>query len=305
MKEINLKNDCVFKYVFGMDSDDSYFLRKYIISRFLGIAVNDYTVGNSELNLVHKRDKKILKDILLLNNDVKIGVEMEYKKGWNTYNQKRFQYYSCRNISIGLMNGEKDYNKLKEFHELIFVDAKNKKTGELIERYTICTARGNTIESCLIHMTVIFLKEIDDHIKDKETISEEEALLYLLEHNTTDKITYEDKEGVISIVEKRKKQFERNEELMDYYLTEHELEMLRRMEIEEERNEAKSEGKNEGRIEGKIEGRLETILELVEYKYQKRPSWIKECTKEQIDCLKRMILQDISYEELKKTVLSL
>ena len=129
--------------------------------------------------------------------------------------------------------------------------------------------------------------------------------MYLLEHNTTDKITYEDKEGVISIVEKRKKQFERNEELMDYYLTEHELEMLRRMEIEEERNEAKSEGKNEGRIEGKIEGRLETILELVEYKYQKRPSWIKECTKEQIDCLKRMILQDISYEELKKTVLSL
>lgn len=287
-KELSFKNDVVFKYVFGTNTQDSLLLRKFLIKCIMNITLDNYDVSNPEIIKVSKNDKKIIQDIFIVNQDQRIGIEMQNSL-WSTYQKLRFQYYAYRNITIQLIGEEKNYDKLKEYHLIVFIDDFNHKNTELIERLSLMYENGEGFKECLVHIHIIFLKEIDNYIKDREKLNEFEAMIYLIEHGQITK-KYEEKEGVIKIMEKLIQEIRNNEEMSIYSLTELELENLAKIKEKLDRQD------------GERESLIDTIIEQIEIKYSIHPHWVENCTIEQLKTLRRLILTSISYQDLKSSI---
>ena len=84
-------------------------------------------------------------------------------------------------------------------------------------------------------------------------------------------------------------------------------ELLKAYEIESERLLIRSKisrNKEEGREEGRKEGQIELAILLIETKYHKSGEWLKQCTPQQMKHFHELFVQDMSYDDLKKNVLS-
>ena len=86
-------------------------------------------------------------------------------------------------------------------------------------------------------------------------------------------------------------------------------ELLKVYEIESERllirskiSRNKEEGHEEGLKEGRKEGQIELAILLIETKYHKSGEWLKQCTPQQMKHFHELIVQDMSYDDLKKAM---
>lgn len=80
--------------------------------------------------------KTIRLDITMNHNPIRIGVEMQ-----NTilshYLRKRFQYYTCRNISNQLKIGDQNYQDIKAYCQIVLINDENRFDSQLISSFDL------------------------------------------------------------------------------------------------------------------------------------------------------------------------
>lgn len=299
-KELSYKNDVVFKYIFGSDHEESLFLRRFIISQLVDGQFFDYSIKNPDILRISQTDKQIIQDIIMTDNNRKIGMEMQDSL-WTTYQKLRFQYYMFRHIVIQLMSGEKNYGKLKEFHLILFIDDYHF-DHQLKENLDITYEEGKKFKECLVHLHIIFLKEIDRHIKNKDTINEFESMIYLMRHGYIYQGKREKEKEIVEIMEKRMIEMKKNEKLVDYALTEIEKRNLIKLKEELDKEDGFKDGFKDGEESGIRLSLIETLTEQIEIKYSITPTWLNECSIGQLKILRRLILSNITYQDLLRSV---
>lgn len=304
-QSVSFKNDILFKYCVGQNSPDSLACRKFLFESITPYTLLDYRVDNPELYVIDKNDKQIVKDILMLHDNLRAGLEMQ-NTSVNRYLLMRFQYYAFRDIVLQMI-GERDYGKVREYIQIVVInDAR--KDHRLILHSTLRYEDGNMMESCVIHLYFLNLKAIDRIAEEKDVLSEFEALAYLMRHDTLEGIVYEEEKGVIKIMEERKQRMTSDKGLMALMLTKEEEEKLKRMELEYAKEDAREEGHAEGHAEGHSQGRLEECLaftkEIVSSIYHVSDlTWLDTKNYQELKTIAQLALtRKYSYTDLLKNV---
>lgn len=151
-------------------------------------------------------------------------------------------------------------------------------------------------EDCLVSMILVYLKNVLKLPQQKNYLSEFEAMLYLLVKGELDGVHYDEQEGVITLMERKKKIFEEQEDYVSLALTYEEEEALRRMEI--------TCAREEGREEAKTTTKLDILRRQLFKKYNRDTiEWLENCSAKQLDSITELILEDMSYKDLQNKVL--
>lgn len=204
--ELYYKNDAFFKFCFGKNSKISCRLRTFMIQSVLDISYQDSTVLNPELTAQMVNDKKIILDVLSSNDDLIVDLEMQTSR-LTHYLHYRFIYYAYRLITNQLEIGD-SYDLLKKAVLIVFINDMDVNNPAFITAYSLHDEktrrkyRYNLDRIIYVHMP--YIKEI---AKEKEVLSEFEALVYLLYTNSLKGIKWESQEGVIDMLGKRYRQF--------------------------------------------------------------------------------------------------
>ncbi|MEG0368000.1 MAG: PD-(D/E)XK nuclease family transposase, partial [Coprobacillus sp.] len=111
MKQLTFLSDALFKYSFGKNNHQSHLLRQFLLEQVLNENYPHIQVMNPELIPEMIQQKNMILDILLENNDIRIGIDMQ-ATAFNIHLYKRFQQYLSRLCSDQLIAGN-DYASIK------------------------------------------------------------------------------------------------------------------------------------------------------------------------------------------------
>ena len=123
----------------------------------------------------------------------------------------------------------------------------------------------------------------------------------MAEQNEYIKEAYECLEKMSADERKRREYEERQKILWDHNSF---MKSAKIIGIREGREEGRKEGREEGLKDGRKEGQIELAILLIETKYHKSGEWLKQCTPQQMKHFHELFVQDMSYDDLKKNVLS-
>lgn len=293
---ISFTNDIFFKYCFGQNNENSIFLRRFLLEHLIDCKNYNLIVDNPELVSTYMNQKTIRLDITMNHNSIGIGIEMQ-NTVFSHYLRKRFQYYICRNISNQLKIGDKNYHDLKTYCQIVLINDENEFNNQLISSFNLRDEEGIILKDCLINIILIYLKNAFKLQKQKDCLNEFEAMIYLLAQGELKGVRYDEQKGVVTLMEKKKKRFEKNDGYMSLALTYEEEEALRKIEM----NYVREEGKEEGRNMMK----LDILKRLLMKKYDCGTiEWLENCSAKQLDSITELILEDISYIDLQNKVLA-
>ncbi len=142
VEKFTLKADDAFKELFACE-----IVRKQFLSDVLGIPIEDIRsvrMAAPNLRKIFRRQKQGILDVLLvLNDDVKIGIEMQVRtqKYWN----RRNLYYLGRMYTDDLMAGE-DYSRLHRCVSISLLDFKLlPETSEYHHVYRLRNPKGEEL----------------------------------------------------------------------------------------------------------------------------------------------------------------
>lgn len=297
MKQLTFLSDVLFKYSFGKNNHQSHLLREFLLKEVLNETYSNIQVMNPELIPEMIIQKNIILDILLENSDIRIGIDMQ-ATSFNIHLYKRFQQYLSRLCSDQLSVGN-DYASIKLAIMILFIKDVNMDTPSLIVEMTMLNKQYNVpLPYPLQKLIIIQLPYIEVIAKQKEKLSEFEAMIYMIYKDSLSGIEYDKQNGVIEIMKEKRRKFMTtgmyNSALQRQYFTiDYDL-MLK-----ETREESKRIGLNEGINQGIIQEKTDNILFLIKTLYNEdATSWIKDCSLEQLDNIKKLCFQNISYEEL-------
>ena len=177
VEKFTLKADDAFKELFACE-----IVRKQFLSDVLGIPIEDIRsvrMAAPNLRKIFRRQKQGILDVLLvLNDDVKIGIEMQVRtqKYWN----RRNLYYLGRMYTDDLMIGER-YRKLRRCISISLVDFELfSDTVEYHSVYRLRNEAGNELTD-LWEVHIIELGKtlqgsvVDDWIRLLNATSQEEV----------------------------------------------------------------------------------------------------------------------------------
>lgn len=290
------KNDIVFKFIFGRNTYLSMMLRKFLLDSILDIDVQNIITSNPLLPILHPTDKELELDIFMSFKE-QIGIEMQNSK-LSDYLKLRFQYYVCKNISSQIMGKDEnnysyDYDHLIPYYQIVFIDDKNHLSNQLIEEIQLQYDQGIIFEKNLIHLIFVYLDQIQYIYQTKHILNEFEAMIYLIQYNTLENISYIEKKGILHIMEKLYNEFKGNQIYQTMRLTKKEQDYFKWLQMKLEKEE------------GIKEGIHQTYMQLLFQKYHQDASWVQNCNQEQINLLSQLIFSHIDYQDLKQRVLAI
>ena len=267
-------------------------------------------VINSETFKGFYENKKLIMDVVVQDDKGRYYDFEMHNYDIKLEDQIRFLRYGERLVDNQEKRGV-EYIHLKPVYQMIIY------TGQPIDNYhgyihyiqkgdikNHLFYRGGVVKTVLLQLQL--LKEEYDMEQRLEPM---EQLSYLWMYNQSHKFSEmcDLVKGVMKIHDK----FMNSDELLKAYEIESER-LLIRSKIsrnkEEGREEGLKEGLKEGREEGlkdgRKEGQIELAILLIETKYHKSGEWLKQCTPQQMKHFHELFVQDMSYDDLKKNVLS-
>lgn len=281
---LHYKNDIVFKYIFGRHSHESTLLRQFLIESFLPVSLDNYEVTNPDMPTYYKGDKDVIFDIFLKEHVI---IEMQ-NTTLSHFLEYRFQYYNYREVVTQLMEGEKNYSLLQKSYILVFVNDTNPQ-HELEKIITLKDQHFHETITGLIEIHIVFIKEIERIVKEKEVLEEKEAMIYLLHQRTIENIKYHNEKGMIEMAKQLFNEFLDNPILLKAGLTRIEAENLAKMKEYMDREE--------GMKTGEFNALVYSLSCQIQSKYGKQATWLQECTIDKLKQLVHLIVSDMSYEE--------
>ena len=293
--KLDYKDDLFFKFYCGKAGDESLDFRRFLIKNITKLNTDGIRIGNGEPVVLTSSDKKIIMDTFIIHDDYFLDMEMQ-NSTLNIYQSKRFQYYLCKNIVLQMMDKQKDYQKIKEFHLILFINREYK--DKMIDYASLRYEHGDLISNCIVHMHIVNLKNIDRIAKERK-LSEFEAVIYLMANNTLEGIDYEEKEGMVSYMKANYEIFGSDVTMMKRLLKEREEEVFRQMEMEESKIEGIGIGEERGIGIGRKEALVDLLCQTIQMKYQKDArDWLMKCEEIQLMEINKLLYENITYEEL-------
>ena len=292
-KKLDYKDDLFFKFYCGKAGDESLDFRRFLIENITHLNTDGIRIGNSEPVVLTSSDKKIIMDTFIIHDDYFLDMEMQ-NSTLNIYQSKRFQYYLCKNIVLQMMDKQKDYQKIKEFHLILFMNREYK--DKMIDYASLRYEHGDLISNCIVHIHIVNLKNINRIAKERK-LSEFEAVIYLMANNTLEGIDYEEKEGMVSYMKENYELFGSDVTMMKQLLKEREEEVFRQMGMEEREKASKEDGIGIGRKSSLAD----LLVERIKRKYHKDISnHLEHCQEKDLYEINILIDEGITYDELMK-----
>lgn len=294
--KLSYKSDVHFKYCFGKNTKESLFLRGFLLENLLPIKVDNWYADNPELVPEAIVDKESILDVYMASGKILVDLEMQVSS-LSSYVYKRFQYYGAKMLAYQLSPGEK-FRNVRDIYQIIIADDVEKDNPSLVKTYCTREQTQNKDLPYYVHTTIyVFLPYIEEIVKEKEVLSEFEAMLYLIYKGTLDGIHYQEKQGVIKMLERMHDDFLGQKELvamtMRRFVMREDFESKYQMGIEE----AKMEGIEQGIERGLRQG----LLKCMKIKFNADASnWLSYLTEKQLDEIYDLLDTDISYEELEE-----
>lgn len=294
------KSDVHFKYCFGTNTKESLFLRGFLLENLLPIRVDNWYADNPELIPESMVDKESILDVYMTRGKVLVDLEMQVSS-LSSYMYKRFQYYGAKMLAYQLSPGEK-FRSIRDIYQIIIVNDVDKVNPSLVKTYCTKEQTQNKDLPYYVQTTIyVFLPYIEEIVKEKEELNEFEAMLYLIYKGTLDKISYQEKQGVIKMLERMHDDFLGQKDLVTMTMKRFEMkedfEAKYQMGIED----AKMQGIEQGIEQGAFNKILSIVLKCMRTKFNvDAPNWLSYLTEKQLDEIYDLLDTDISYEELEK-----
>lgn len=308
MKELTYLSDALFKYSFGKNNIVSNTLRSFLLKEVMGFEPLDMSVINPELIPEMIKQKNVILDTLLENDNLRIGIDMQ-ATSFNIHLYKRFQQYLARLCSEQLLVGN-DYASIKPAVMILFIKDMDKSIPTLVVEMKMINEEYNIpLPYPLQKLIIIQMPYIFDIVKRKDVLTEFEAMIYLMIKGNLEGIKYEENEGIINYMKERRRSFmttglygaalEREYFTIDYDLM---LKETKEESVKQGIEEGLEKGIEKGIEKGVDKGKMVILQKQLKRKYGDKCLWIHECTREQIDMISELIIDDISLEELKEKV---
>ncbi|MEG0276310.1 MAG: Rpn family recombination-promoting nuclease/putative transposase [Coprobacillus sp.] len=301
--KIDYNSDVFFKYVFGRNTYASIKVRRFLLEQLLPIQLDNIIVDNPELIPRYIRDKDVILDIYMNRNSDEINIEMQ-KSLLSKYIYKRFQYYAAKMIANQLQVGD-GFVKIKDIYQVILIEDYDRSNPKLIETFHAKQHIGEKELPFYIHTSVyVYLPYIEKIAESKDKLTEAEAMFYLIHKGTLEGIEYEEKEGVIKMIELLHRDFMKNKSLMEAtrarYQKKEDYQAWHDMDVEEAKEQGMEQGMEEGVKKGMNYAKQDTLRRMIELKYGiTECEWVSDCKIETIDKLEMLIINNASYDELK------
>lgn len=208
--QLSYMNDAFFKYCLGKENSESRILREFLLSHVVKEDYSHLKVMNPELIPEMIYQKNMILDILLKNDNMTIGIDMQATP-LSKHLYKRFQQYLSRLCSEQVVIGDR-YEDIQPTVMILFAKDYNKETPSLIiEKNMMDMEYLIPLPNSIQKFIIIQLPYIETIAREKEKLSEFEAWIYLIYKNTLDGIEYEEKKGVITIMKEKKEKYVKEE----------------------------------------------------------------------------------------------
>lgn len=321
---------------------NSLYLLRLLIEKTTGRKLHDFMITNPENFKSCIEDKTVRFDINLIDMfSNRFEVEMQTNKLSNVL-AKRFGYYGAVLVQSGLLAGEDYSLLRQNIQIILIndVDHTNPCLKACYESRTIEGIReGKKMKdsNVLLLRYYIYLPYINKIAKEKGLghLSDYEMMIYILYNGINEKVKKEKKRKVIDIMETKLNEIMMSEVLRKQILERRIALMCDKEEKEEFRmmgyNEGKSIGYNEGKTIGYDEGKsigynegkskgydegktigydegalykeIEIVLEMTKCVYPKESlEWIKGCNSSQLKFIRKLLFENLSYEDFCKKV---
>ena len=211
MPPLTYMSDAFYKFTICRDNDSRCVkLRNFYIKNIIGFQIDNLRVTSPEMIPRHVLQMKALMDCLLENEDYMIDLEMENHK-LDLYTRNRIEVYGADALSQAQIKGD-NYANARIVITIFIINDSFDESNQLIEKMCTGTERSDnhfTLGQQCHFKFFVQLPMIDKIAKEKEVLSEFEALMYLIRHQNLEGIKYEEKEGMITMVQEMKEEFER------------------------------------------------------------------------------------------------
>ena len=296
----DFKNDVLFKYLLGINDEDSLYLLKMIIESVTDLNCKEITVTNPDLIPDHINDKDMILDIKAITTDgQQIDIEMQ-NSNLTQQQYQRFQIYGAEMLSSQEKIGD-DYKNADSVYQIIFIDNVDKDNLCLMDTYMSRNDFGYIERYNLITRIYIYLPYINI-IKDKINIidfTQLQKAISIFKNGITHDIMGT-KDEVVEIMKKKVEKFNQDEKLRDMAFKRDLQKKARLGEVRNAFDQGKEVGKEEGISIGIEKGKQDLIMVLFNGLYPDTDtSFLEDLSGLQYDYIANMIANKNSVEEIK------
>lgn len=265
---LSLKNDILFKRVYGSDTEESKFILKSLLNKILDreedpIISIEYKNPFSIQECVD--EKESILDIKAETNNRKL-IDIEMQIVWDKYMPSRLLYYHGGLLRESLQKGE-DYAKMKQTITICITDTEGfKETDKFLSEFFLIEKDEHFLFSDMTKICCIELAKVNPDGKSTEKLSPLEICLEYLRCADENGSEYVDE-----LVRRGGKDLEMAQEILrkateEEILRERALareKFLRdKLHMENRYKHGLEEGRAEGRAEGLEAGRREKAVEI-------------------------------------------
>ena len=289
-KITDFKNDVYFKYLLADDQDPQcVYMLKLLIEGITHIKCDSVKVLNPNINLQNVKDKDMILDVRV-KTDIGENFDIEMQNGkFSTANYNRFQSYGANNIVIQTQAGDKNYSRIRQTFQLIFINDIDKDNLRLIDTYKSRNEEGKVEKNNLITRSYIQIPMIDVIVREKgiENLTPLELAIYIFKNGIDNDIMKVKEQEVVKIMKEKMDKFNEDEELrLAAYNRQ-----LNIMAHEQEKEEARQEG------------RMDKIIDFIQTRYGVvEEHWLRSLNEKQLESINNIIFKEETYEIFKQKV---
>jgi len=289
-KITDFKNDVYFKYLLADDQDPQcVYMLKLLIEGITHIKCDSVKVLNPNINPQNVKDKDMILDVRV-KTDIGENFDIEMQNGkFSTANYNRFQSYGANNIVIQTQAGDKNYSRIRQTFQLIFINDIDKDNLRLIDTYKSRNEEGKVEKNNLITRSYIQIPMIDVIVREKgiENLTPLELAIYIFKNGIDNDIMKVKEQEVVKIMKEKMDKFNEDEELrLAAYNRQ-----LNIMAHEQEKEEARQEG------------RMDKIIDFIQTRYGVvEEHWLRSLNEKQLESINNIIFKEETYEIFKQKV---
>ena len=213
-KTLTFMSDILFKFLLTcLKPRDARKILNFITRHILGFIDSGLVVQNPNMNPQYFRQKNITVDTFFASARHQIIIEMQAttmcKRLWNRF----IQYLSI--VSSRVIHVGEDYENIKPTYMILFTKYYDKRHPQLIVEKTWSDKKYKTLvnQSCqkIYLIQIPYIKEI---VKKRKKLTDFEAFIYYLYYDNLKGIEYDDKEGILKLMQEVKNRFMKEEKEM-------------------------------------------------------------------------------------------
>lgn len=259
---LSYMSDILFKYLLTrLNPLKSRKVLNFITLNVLGFIDPNLTLTSPELSPINYKQKGAIVDTRFISSKLSLIIEMQAttmtKRLWNRF----ILYVSI--VSSELIHSGQDYNNAQPTCMILFAKYYDKKSKSLVlEKSWADLKSGKKVNQSCQKIYVVQIPYIKEIIKERTKLTDFEAFVYYLYFNHLEGIEFEDKDGILKMMQEEKEKFMREEK--DMY-----NDALERLQFTFDYDGLAEESKKEGIEEGREEG-IEEGIEIGEEKRAKK-----------------------------------